>query len=96
MNFSTAVKTFSGCGAAGKDRAGDPVAQREKQIVAERADKAPFAGGHDHVVLLRRQTVAVQITERDNPAMGMNDTFGFAGGSGGVNDESGLVASGIG
>ena len=89
-------RTFSGVARALQDRAGDAVAQRKKQIVTEGADEAPFAGGHDHIVFLRRQPVAVQIAEGDDPAVRVDDAFGFAGGARGVDDESRFVGGGIG
>src|SRR4029077_8603895 len=73
-------------GAAAEDRAGDAVTQREKQIMTEGADKAPFTSSHNHIVFSRRQPVAVQIAQGDDPAVCMDDAFGFAGGARSVND----------
>ena len=83
-------------GAAGEDCAGDAVAQREKQIVAERADKTPFACGHDDIMLLRWQAVAVQVSQGNDPAMRMDDALGSARRAGGVDDKSGFVAPRVG
>ena len=94
--FSMQRRTFSGRRAGDKDRAGDAIAQGKKQIVTEGADEAPLAGGHYHVIVLRRQPVAVQIAEGDDPAMRVDDAFGFAGGARSVDDESWFVGGGIG
>ena len=42
------------CGAIMEHSAGDAVAQREKQVVTEGADEAPFAGGQHDIVRFRR------------------------------------------
>src|SRR5262245_4919498 len=78
-----------------KDRARDAVAQRKKQIVTEGTDEAPLAGSHHHVIVLRRQPMAVQIAEGNDPAVCMDDALGFAGGARGVDDECWFVGRGI-
>ena len=85
-----------GMRAALKDRAGDSVAQCKQHIVAERADKAPFAGRHHDIARLRRDAEPVHIPLRDNPAMRMDNALWPSRRPRRIDRKSGLIGPGVG
>ena len=85
-----------GPGRAFEDRARHAVPEREDDVVTQRADEAPLAGRERHVAWLRRNPMAVRLAERHDPAMGVNDPLGPAGGPRCVDHEGRLVGTGIG
>ena len=64
-----------GAGAMFHDRGRDAIAQRKKDVVAERADEAPFAGRQHDIARLRRNARTVAVAERFEPAMGVHHPF---------------------
>src|SRR5262245_61070176 len=95
VSFDAAQNVFRGRAVA-EDRCSDAIAQGKQQVVTEGANEAPLSGGHYHVIVLRWQPVAVQIAEGNDPAMRVDDAFGFAGGARSVDDESWFVGRGLG